>query len=250
MDHPSYVDDLLVACVCERTSEWQFTARLLVEAVHAEMATAGFQVNYGKGKSGLLVVPLGKGKPIAKREIAQCNGFLQVSPHMRVELVSTCKHLGSMIDVSGSMRPELTHRANTQSGVLGCLKRAVFKGSDVAVKCKTKYVGAFCFSRLLFHAGTWCPLNSTCQRMLETSYLAPLHAIVGHLTTPFGIRRKPQHEVLLRTERLPVSVVVTLRRLRYLPKLLRKGPVFMLHALDSLVQVKRSWAAQLRKDME
>eukprot|EP00959_Pyramimonas_sp_CCMP1952_P425231 8907202-Pyramimonas_sp.AAC.1 len=72
-----------------------------------------------------------------------------------------------------------------------------------------------------------------------------MHAIVGNLSTPFGIRRRPQHEVLSRTQRLPVSVVLVLRRLRYLPKLLRRGPAFFLHALDCLVGVKGSWVEQL-----
>eukprot|EP00959_Pyramimonas_sp_CCMP1952_P424352 8888245-Pyramimonas_sp.AAC.1 len=78
------------------------------------MSMSGFRVNFGKGKSAIMVAPRGRGKVEARREIAQCQGILAVSSAIQVELVSQMKHLGSMVEAQGSMRPELTYRASTQ----------------------------------------------------------------------------------------------------------------------------------------
>eukprot|EP00959_Pyramimonas_sp_CCMP1952_P005010 105251-Pyramimonas_sp.AAC.1 len=82
------------------------------------MAMSGFRVNFGKGKSAIMVSPRGRGEVEARREITQCQGILAVSSVIQVELASQMTNVGSMVEAQGSMKPELTYRASTQAGVL------------------------------------------------------------------------------------------------------------------------------------
>eukprot|EP00959_Pyramimonas_sp_CCMP1952_P298549 6244783-Pyramimonas_sp.AAC.1 len=92
------------------------------------MSSSGFVVNYGEGKSTLLFGLEGKGKGSVQAELADMKGQFQVSSIGKcVYMANVCKHLGSMIHVSRTMTAELMHRHRSQLGVLGALKRAVFK---------------------------------------------------------------------------------------------------------------------------
>eukprot|EP00959_Pyramimonas_sp_CCMP1952_P099186 2073671-Pyramimonas_sp.AAC.1 len=63
-------------------------------------------------------------------------------------MANVCKHLGSMIHASRTMTAELMHRHRSQLGVLGALKRAVFKNNnDLGVAHKYKFGAAYCHSR-------------------------------------------------------------------------------------------------------
>ena len=88
---------------------------------------------------------------------------------LSVPAASVYKYLGTMVDRSANMDPEVPYRSNQQSGALGTLKKHVFGHPHINTVVRVKCAKSLCSSRLLYNAEAWWGMTAVQRDNLDHS---------------------------------------------------------------------------------
>eukprot|EP00959_Pyramimonas_sp_CCMP1952_P303877 6359384-Pyramimonas_sp.AAC.1 len=102
------------------------------------------------------------------------------------------------------------------------------------------YVTSLCTSHLLLNALTWHRLHVKQLATLAHNYLSPFRLAAGPGYDSTSGKAAADHRVYVTCERMPIELVLRLRRLRFLPRLLKSALACMLAILDELASVPES----------
>ena len=187
----------------------------------------GLTANFGPRKTAALLVHSGTGSRAARNAVFHgAKGKLLVlrehqSP-VKVDVVPTYRHLGSIISFSGSLLPEVRARVSRAKAAFGEGRRKVFACPHIALPKRVSLFRQHILSALLAGAGAWptlCQgswqllekcLTSFCRQMVRVPHWADQHWGRDRL---FVTCDMPKAEDLLASERL-----------RFLGQLVRTGP--------------------------
>eukprot|EP00959_Pyramimonas_sp_CCMP1952_P183686 3840926-Pyramimonas_sp.AAC.1 len=84
---------------------------------------------------------------------------------------------------------------------------------------------------------------------LAHNYLSPFRLAAGLGYDSSSGKAAADHRVFVTCELMPVELVLRLRRLRFLPMLLKPAPACLLAILDELASVPESWSALCCDDL-
>ena len=138
----SCVDDTFYQAVSCSAAECVHRAQKLGKIVFRTCQSCGFTLNYGKGKSEVLVQLRGQGSKSALQALHQNGGLcIQVTATTRVILgiIRKYKHLGTYTTLAGSQLPEIKDRVNLASATMKDITKRVFKAGAMLHQPKMRF---------------------------------------------------------------------------------------------------------------
>lgn len=263
----SYVDDTFVPVIEEAPQLVQkLTATL--EIIDATFDEHGFDANYNKGKTEVVIAANGRGSLLLKRTVAHAMGRVLHFTGARginksVQCVAAYKHLGSMRDSTESMAAEIKARCSSVSGVVAPLSGCVFANDAIPKKAKAHILQACLLSRVLYNAGTWPVLASAEYARLHTSILRPTRRIAASVERvavatlpPLDTEELGAHtwlsdqQVYSLTDTCAPYVMLVRLRVMLLLRVLVHAPVQLRCLLAAAAQAPRSWMKAIAADLQ
>ncbi|CAE7745718.1 unnamed protein product, partial [Symbiodinium sp. CCMP2456] len=186
----------------------------------------GLTANFGPTKTAAVLSVVGKGSRAARRELFSTkNGRLPVWPEhagpVLLDLVTSYKHLGSILTCDGSLLMEVKHRIAVGRSAFREGRQRLFACKAVPLDRRATLFRSHVLSAILAGSGTWPLLN-------PREWAAFSGGIVGLFRQLLGLReenwRVTELQIVARTG-LPGPVsLISAERLRFLALLVRSGP--------------------------
>ena len=223
------------------------TARIVWSAFHCR----GLQLSFAPDKSEMLLSPQGKGsEQVRKRlfSVAQPRIFFlpDIGCMQQVSIVRTYVHLGSVIDASMNLLPDIKHRLRLATEAAKPLARAVFRNLSVPLEVRATLFRSLVLSRLTHNMGSWAGLTLSeqaawqkgCMRLYR--FLVPAKAAADHIDC---VR-------LCAMTLMPAPLqLLKLERLRLLNQCAIKGFSSLLQLVEGTVGSSPCWLAEALQDV-
>ena len=157
---PTWADDLAVLVESEQADGLPGKLKHVVGLTHGMMAAIGIQVNFGAGKSEAQIAVQGKESLKVRRDLlVHGNAELPVplldGRVVRLRLVETYLHLGTLTHAQASLMPELKRRAALAEGIFRQVRRAILTNRHVPLADKVCCVESLVVDKFLHNAGVW-----------------------------------------------------------------------------------------------
>jgi len=224
--------------------------RQVVDTADTAFRRRGYILNYGDGKSGLMVTPSGKyARRIKQLLYLQHGGRLRVSAAVgSIKIDSAYKHLGTVATRRLSMDAEIAARTSCARSALAPLRRAVFRLKELTTRHTLSITDACVSSILFFQCGAWPPLTTAQGSRMDGMYAQ----IVGE-ATGLGRRGAQDHcthaEIWARARRVDATTFIRLARLRMLHRITTSGPAIIRRMVDCMLHMEGTWGAALVGDI-
>ena len=159
----AYVDDASFAIFTPDPSELVHATQMIASIVHDTARLRGLDVNYGEGKTEVLVRVAGKGARATKTKLwHDMKGVIPIVTEtggQQIHAVRIYKHLGTHVQDHAAPTRESQRRVADARSAEGKLHRAFFAKRNVSLGTKKDVFRALVCSRHLFHVHTWSWLN-------------------------------------------------------------------------------------------
>ena len=157
---PPWVDDLAVLVEAEQACDLPAKLRNIVVSRHGMMAAIGIQTNFEAGKTEAQIVLRGSGSLQIRREMlvhgnAELPIVLLDGRTVRLRLVETYVHLGTLTHAHACLMPELKRRAALAEGVFRKVWRAILHNRFVPLTDKVHCVEGMVVDKFMHNAGVW-----------------------------------------------------------------------------------------------
>eukprot|EP00438_Fugacium_kawagutii_P029954 Skav226336 [mRNA] locus=scaffold3640:16495:21969:- [translate_table: standard] len=224
--------------------------RCLTQITIDVLSARGLLLNYGPGKTELLVNIRGKNSVAHRRQLLhEDNGQLQVETEtqglQQIRVVQRYRHLGSLLHASGKMGYELRIRLGMARQAFQKHRKAIYQQPKLALTKRFQIFRSCVLSVAFFGAGTWTPIH-------PKEWVSFSHGIIQLLKRL--VAADVHHETLLRWSDsricsfvgcpLPLDLL-RISRLTYYRSLLQHGP----DILWALVQLEDDWHRCVRDDI-
>ncbi len=248
----AYADDALFLAFLVHNERIVSQIRGLLDTVHVCMLSAGYQPNYKKGKSAVMVEVAGKGARDARLALAQDDFLHSDTWGFKVHLTHEYKYLGAMGNRRFDPYRQAGYMCCRHHGAFNPIKAALRKMDVLSVSELTLVTDVLCTVHLLYATETWSDTSErTLQRLEHTrarSYRLIQRATVTAVT--HDDQRFTDSEVLARAGRAPLAMYIRKRRLRWLVSILADAPPQLRTLLDCLRGSPHDWCRQLSADFE
>ena len=238
----AYADDIAFVVVGEAqdiTERLKRTA-LIVKAAFQRYFHA---VNFSVGKTEAIIAFHGRGSRKHKCELFDAVSKIRLDDTDCLAVVPAYKHLGGLVVDRCSMNLEVKNRASSQTGAFRAIRKNVLSCALHSAQTRLALVDSLLDARLLHNAGTWSKLPAACIRKLNGAFMRPLRCI-GGVRIVDGSPNLSDAQVRQLLEVVPVAERLRLKRLSFVPRLLKKAPAFVLAA----VEADGSWVGDLHDD--
>ena len=224
-----WADDVATMRVCDKPRKLAASLALSSGSLCDACANFGFRLSFGPNKTAAIMQPSGPGTRAAARELFGPDGhkgavqaLREDSPPIRVPLVGSYRHLGSLQTPKGALTQELRYRAAQAWAKFSEGRRKVYKAKGISVRRKAFLLRSSVLPKLSYGAGSWPCLRLHELRTLGGTLWSLYRAICG---IPATDDQYLHSCTILAITGLP-SVQVTLhcQRLSYLKLLLKSGP--------------------------
>ena len=223
------------------------TARVVWSAFHCR----GLSLSFAPDKSEVLLSPQGKGSDQVRKQlfsVAQpCIFFLpDIGCMRRVSIVRTYVHLGSVIDASMNLLPDIRRRLCLATEAAKPLSRAVFRNLSVPLEVRAILFRSLVLSRLTHNVGSWAGLTLSeqaawqkgCMRLYR--FLVPAKAAADHIDCAR----------LCSMTLMPAPLqLIKLERLRLLNQCAIKGFSSLLQLVEGTVGSSHCWLTEALEDV-
>eukprot|EP00959_Pyramimonas_sp_CCMP1952_P222791 4657607-Pyramimonas_sp.AAC.1 len=142
----------------------------------------------------------------------------------KVPIVRVHKVLGARFNDRGTMSDEITGRIRSSRSALRPMKKVVASCAQLDLTHKVSYSEAYAGSKFLFAAGTWDPLPRYLQKRALTGYMSLYRTPLNLGATNCSEAHASAADILVKVQRLPLHVVMTVARLRLLPRIFCGAP--------------------------
>ena len=186
---PTCADDLAVPACCE-ASQVEAYAAALCGAVHEELGTRALELNYGPGKTELLISWSGSSSRAGKARVVGADGVLRFHAfgvQREVRLALSYDHLGTRLCDSGACGHDLKRKAARAVANSRPVAKSVLRWPAIALCHRRRILESLTFSVLCYNVAVWhkftlAALRSWCQAVdslagcccLRTVGLTPL----------------------------------------------------------------------------
>ena len=110
------------------------------------------------------------------------------------------------------------------------MRRNVFRNSAVPMPTRSELATSLLHTRLLYNCATWSPIKIHEAKKIPRAYLAPYRAMLDMVNTSDNTRHTDV-QVYVAAKVRTVGVEMRLQRLRYLARLVSKGPPLLVHLI-------------------
>ena len=169
----------------------------------------GFHINWGPGKTECFLSLRGKHSADERRKVAAAGNCIHLPlisdvPGLRV--VSVYKHLGSILEDSGSAAPDVPHRVSSAMAAYVPLARKVFGALAISRKVRLHLFTSLVMSRLIYNVHTWSAITRQMYVQLNGVYMRGLRRIADQCRYSAMSSTLTDHQVrlLLGTQKLSV----------------------------------------------
>ena len=252
LSEASYADDvtMLLTDRCPRAlvEKAAATTGLLADTFLAHACL----INPEPGKTEVVLCLQGRGTQAVRQEVflerggkLSCDGGH--AGQLRVTVSFQYKHMGGIVDATGSMRYELKARADSAAAAARPLRKRVIENSALTRNARTMLGRALVASRLHTNAQAWMPLDMDSRARHQVATLAMYRRITGlggdaevHFNDAAVLAEGPFAEP---------QEAVTIARLRFLTRLLARAPNALFALLRSGRPGHGSWLGALADDL-
>jgi len=220
-----------------------------LQTVHSVFAKFSLQLNFGPGKTEVLLDVSGRGSKAVRQELCFDRNYkLEVTLAGQPTTIHICrsyKHLGGQISVGGSLATEVKHRSRETSQVLAEMRRPFLYCKESDQADRNAVISPYLWSRLFYNAGTWTELPPGLRKQFNGTYMRVVNAAAA-VTYRDGVPSLTAPDALRATKQPRAEEALRAKRLCYLPRLLRFAPAPLLVLLD----LAPSWRNALIADLE
>ncbi len=248
----AYADDGLLLAALRDHTDVRRQATALAETIHISMRSFGYDPNYKRHKSGIMVAFTGRGhRPACTRFHSGGDVIHSERWQFQVHIVRDYQYLGSAMDHCYSSSRQASHLLDKHFAAFRPIRSGLRKMSGLSTSEVTVTADVLCTVHLLYCAETWSSPSSTTLRKLEhcrtKAYRLVQHKAVHSASLHHA--RFTDADVLVAAHRPSLSLILRKRRLRWLVTLLVSSPPHLRWALDSLIGTDHDWLAQVHEDL-
>ena len=106
----------------------------------------------------------------------------------RLVVVDRYKHLGSYIDITGSLVPDARHRAKSAMTAYALIAISIFGASTLSFKRRVQLAMSLVVSRLIYNVHVWDVFGGLQRRILNNVYMRIWRRIAGHTRDGISLR--------------------------------------------------------------
>jgi len=155
----------------------------------------GMRINWKPGKTEVMVALRGRGARNLKSQMAESEGIKKLTiqldasdrkysrpddpDHIDLNVVDRYKHLGTIIDISGSYVPEARSRVRSAMSSFGHLATRVLGNKHISLKRRINLAWSLVMSRLFFNTQIWSPIDSKTLSILNAMHMRVWRRVVG-----------------------------------------------------------------------
>ncbi|CAE7940177.1 GTPBP4 [Symbiodinium sp. KB8] len=250
----AWQDDAVFMLGVDRACDLLPACRRAARLVHQCFQSRCLELNYTSGKTELVCSPVGVGAKKAKLDICKDPvlklAFLpDVDSAHTVGCVPIYKHLGSFVDMSASLLPDINRRLGQAGSLIRPLRKRVFGDPHVALSTRRMLFRSLVLSRALVNVAAWSGMRIAEKLAWQSGVLRLYGALL------VGPQAKHDahvsHRELLRAVGLPAPIdLLRLERLRLLAQLLHKSCSRVHELLEASIGAQRCWLTEILDDWQ
>ena len=215
------------------------------------LAERGLILNYGAGKTEILLLLRGPGSVACRRqlfatEIPTMTVESDHLGHFQVRLVTKYRHLGHTIHANGHMTTELRLRTGQAHSAFTKFRKSVFQNLALSLPKRTSIFRACVLSVFFWGSGTWPPLRPCEWRYFHGGYLRLLRRLLGRDFPRELLLTWSEEQLCDALHLVTLDQHLRIARLGYYGRLVRTGP----NPLWALIALEQDWLQQLRLDFD
>eukprot|EP00929_Paragymnodinium_shiwhaense_P092942 TRINITY_DN52996_c0_g1_i6.p1 TRINITY_DN52996_c0_g1~~TRINITY_DN52996_c0_g1_i6.p1 ORF type:complete len:519 (-),score=95.64 TRINITY_DN52996_c0_g1_i6:224-1780(-) len=243
----TYVDDMLIFITANNCSDLLSNVKRVVQVVKEGVATANFTVNMSKGKSEVMLKLRGKGALDARRAI-QDERSVKIDDGSTIGVVSSYAHLGSTCadNLNGKFVMDFKRRLQTKRKEYSNVLRHKGYTQDV----KKKVVNIVMSAALYSAQAVTRPFSKGQMKQMESCYHALIREATGTKYNPHDPEPISDHDMRIIYGYPSLDTVLRLRRLAFLPALLKRAPSSLKGLMQDSHRRQGIWSKLLKADME
>ena len=194
----------------------------------------GMSVNFSDNKTEAFVVFRGRGTNAMNDHLASLDFKLPLSEADGdvLRIVSSYKHMGSVLEASGSMKKEVRNRCSAFYQSYEKLSRRVFRNPTFSKEQRI---------RLLYNIGSGHRLSRSDESKLNTCYLKVCRDIANMHNSPVCEQFSTDEAVLFELNLPSMNTLIRCQRLRFLRRLLMTDVPFVTRFCALSARSELSW---------
>ena len=153
----TYVDDEAIKIVASSPRVLCELVPVFMQAPASIFSYFGFKVNWSPGKTECFLTLRGRGSEVLRRKVSAQGGIrlLPGSGPPLLRVVSSYKHLGSVLDPSGSGAPDVPNRVQAAGAAYSPIARQVFGCNAISRAARLHLYFSLVISRLSYNVHVW-----------------------------------------------------------------------------------------------
>ena len=251
-----WADDLCIGVIAKDCDGLDTAVQKITTRVQQIFAQRGFETNFARGKTEVLLTYKGREAPDFRRRLlgGERTGFdIPTSPnnneHLRIGAIY--RHLGAMQESGGSMDAEIQHRCQQTWEAWRTLRKNVLCTRKLSQKTRLRLCESLLFSKLFHASGSWPVLTRRQMQKLDRCYTQILRCITQEHY--YKDRQKPfrSNESFYAVYLFPqVRVRLAQERLIFAQRMTRRAAGLLKNLLEvEEASRKDSWMQALRDDV-
>ena len=247
-----YYDD---GCFMIATSQQSLLEPRLVKCadfIRRVFYSHGMSLNFSDSKSEAFVVYRSRGTNDRLAKLA-ANDFTLELPEFhgardRLRLVTSYKHMGSVLHCSGSYSFEAKNRCNSFNNAYNALARKVFRNDTYTVDVRKQLLHTLLMTRLLYNVGGAHRVSKSDLVRMSACYMRVCRDIVKARVTKDSTEKLSDVQVLRRIQLPSLHTLFRCARLRFCARLLHSDVPYALKLAGLSSRSDGSWASLVVTD--
>ncbi len=211
----------------------------------------GLDVNFEPGKTEAVIRTVGKGARRLAERLEEAGQALAVprpdGTVATLRCVPQYRHMGALFDRKGAERPEMARRRAECAAARRSLQ-PFLRSSCPPIASRVAAVRSVCLGSLLTNAAIWGRCDSASIQLLEAEFDRCLRA-AAHAAWDGAAAPSAAHLRALLSEP-SVEDHIHAARLRYLPRLLLRGPRQLLALIQGTPFIQNKWLRLLTSSLD
>ena len=169
----TWADDLAILAEFDRATQVESRLALISYVLLQRLHKYGMKVSIGETKTAAVVSPRGTGAVALRRRLFSSTKavfpVLLDDELIQLPLVSKYRHLGGLVDASGSMLPEIRTRFSKARAAFWRAAKHVFRQRRVPLETRMMILKSTVLSIMTWGVGAWVELNQREHQAFTTS---------------------------------------------------------------------------------
>eukprot|EP00929_Paragymnodinium_shiwhaense_P091267 TRINITY_DN51294_c0_g1_i1.p1 TRINITY_DN51294_c0_g1~~TRINITY_DN51294_c0_g1_i1.p1 ORF type:complete len:608 (-),score=62.21 TRINITY_DN51294_c0_g1_i1:364-1998(-) len=243
----SYIDDMnIIVTDCNPLNMIEKT-HSMCRFARDTLAAAGFDINDKKNKTEVTLVLRGVGKSAARDEMVRRGWSFDIGTH-RIKVVDEYKHIGIPHSFDNDAARTCAMAVNKLRQKTKENQKHILQSRVYTSEHKRKAVN-ICVASACYASAVWTPWSNNMIAKFDSAYMKMIRLAENKTYNPHVGKGLNDAQVRLLGRHVRVHDLLRLRRLQYLPRLLRDAPEILRSLVQSLATVKGSWTKAAVQDL-